>query len=113
MRRSADCPVDSKTSFSTGGFGARYGDKLSSVLTINLRDGRADRLGGKATLSASQFGLNLEGPSGGQGSFLFSARRSYLDFIFKAAGFGFVPEYWDFLGKVHYHLGRNDRISVL
>ena len=102
-----------RTSFSTGGFGARYGDKLSSVLTINLRDGRADRLGGKATLSASQFGLNLEGPSGGQGSFLFSARRSYLDFIFKAAGFGFVPEYWDFLGKVHYHLGRNDRISVL
>jgi hypothetical protein len=32
------------TSFSTGGFGARYGDKLSSVLTINLRDGRKDRL---------------------------------------------------------------------
>jgi len=73
------------TSFSTGGFGVRYGDKLSSVLTINLRDGRTDRLGGKATISASQFGLNLEGPTSEDGSFLFSARRSYLDFIFKAA----------------------------
>ena len=101
------------TSFSTGGFGVRYGDRLSSVLSINLRDGRTDRLGGKATISASQFGLNLEGPFSDNGSFLFSARRSYLDFIFKAAGFGFVPEYWDFLGKAHYHLGTSDRINVL
>ncbi len=38
-----------ETSFSTGGFGVRYGDRLSSVLTIDLREGRTDRLGGKAT----------------------------------------------------------------
>lgn len=103
----------SETSFKTGGFGAKYGDKLSSVLTIELKDGREDRLGGKATISASQFGLNLEGPVSGNGSFLFSARRSYLDFIFKAAGFGFVPEYWDFLGKVNYKLSPKDQVNVL
>jgi hypothetical protein len=102
-----------ETSFSTGGFGARYGDKLSSVLTINLRDGRDDAFGGKATISASQFGLNLEGPVSEQGTFLFSARRSYLDFIFKAAGFGFVPEYWDFLGKLQYRLGPKDELRIL
>jgi hypothetical protein len=104
------------TSFSAGGFGARYGDKLSSVLSIDLRDGRQDRLGGKATISASQFGLNLEGPLSQQegiGSFVLSARRSYLDFIFKAAGFGFVPEYWDFLGKASYRLSNADQLSVL
>jgi len=101
------------TSFSTGGFGAMYGDKLSSVLSINLKEGRKDRLGGKGTISASQFGLNLEGPTSESGNFIFSARRSYLDFIFKAAGFGFVPEYWDFLGKVHYHLGKGDQLVVL
>ncbi len=102
-----------KTTFSTGGFGARYGDRLSSVLTINLRDGRKDRLGGKATISASQFGLNLEGPVDQSGDFIFSVRRSYLDFIFKAAGFGFVPEYWDFLAKAHYRLGKSDQLTVL
>lgn len=102
-----------ETSFKTGGFGAKYGDKLSSVLTIDLKDGRTDRLGGKATISASQFGLNLEGPTDENGSFLFSARRSYLDFIFKAAGFGFVPEYWDFLGKVNYKISPRDQINVL
>ncbi len=101
------------TTFSTGGFSVRYGDKLSSVLTIKLRDGRKDRFGGKATISASQFGLNLEGPVGQSGDFIFSARRSYLDFIFKAAGFGFVPEYWDFLAKVHYHFGKSDQLVVL
>ncbi|HEY6950886.1 MAG TPA: TonB-dependent receptor [Bacteroidota bacterium] len=101
------------TTFSTGGFGVRYGDKLSSVLTINLRDGRKDKVGGKATISASQFGLNLEGPSGQSGDFIFSARRSYLDFIFRAAGLGFVPEYWDFLAKAHYRFGRSDQLTIL
>jgi hypothetical protein len=99
------------TSFSTGGFGARYGDKLSSVLALELREGRKDALGGKVTISASQFGLNLEGPLSESGNnFIFSARRSYLDFIFKAAGFGFVPEYWDFLGKTHFNLTPKDQI---
>ena len=99
--------------FSTGGFGARYGDKLSSVMSIDLKDGRRDRLGGKVTVAATQFGLNAEGPLGNDGSVLFSARRSYLDFIFKAANFGFVPEYWDFLGKATYKLGRSDELSFL
>ncbi|MBM4161524.1 MAG: TonB-dependent receptor [Ignavibacteria bacterium] len=104
------------TSFSSGGFGARYGDKLSSVLSIDLREGRKDRHGGKATISASQFGLNLEGPlsqNGESGSYIFSARRSYLDLIFKAAGFGFVPEYWDFLGKATYQLSKVDQLNFL
>ncbi len=101
------------TSFSTGGFGARYGDRLSSVTDITLRDGRKDRWGGKATISATQFGLNLEGPLGQKGSALFSVRRSYLDFIFKAAGFAFVPEYWDFNLKGEYDLSPRDRLTLV
>ncbi len=101
------------TTFSTGGFGVRYGDRLSSVLTLNLRDGREDRIGGKGLISYSQFGMNLEGPVGEKGNFVFSARRSYLDFIFKAAGFGFVPEYWDFLAKTNYDLTTNDNLEIL
>ncbi len=102
-----------ETTFKTGGFGAQYGDKLSSVLTIDLKDGRTDKLGGKVTIAATQFGLNLEGPVDQDGSFIFSARRSFLDFIFKAAGFGFVPEYWDFLGKATFRLSEHDRLTVV
>ncbi len=102
-----------ETSFSTGGFTAKYGDRLSSVLDISLREGLEDQYASKTTISASQFGFNLEGGLPQDGNFLFSARRSYLDFIFKAAGFGFVPEYWDFLGKASYKLNQTDQLTFL
>lgn len=102
-----------ETSFSTGGFSSLYGDKLSSVLSIDLRNGRNDRFGGKATISASQFGLNLEGPVSENSDFIFSIRRSYLDFIFKAAGFGFVPEYYDLLSKYNFKIDGKNSISFL
>ncbi|HSR17506.1 MAG TPA: TonB-dependent receptor, partial [Ignavibacteriaceae bacterium] len=102
-----------ETSFSTGGFSVLNGDKLSSVLSINLRDGREDRIGGKATVSASQFGVNLEGPVSGKSNFIFSARRSYLDFIFKAADFSFVPEYYDVIFKADINPHSNDVLTFL
>jgi hypothetical protein len=102
-----------ETAFATGGFGVRYGNRLSSVLTIDLQDGREDAVGGKATVSASQFGLNLQGPLTDDATFIFSARRSYLDLIFRAAGFSFVPEYWDFLGRVSYRLDPANSLTFL
>lgn len=103
----------SETTFSAGGFSAMYGDKLSSVLKIDLRDSRQDRIGGKAKISASQFGFNLEGPVNEKIDFIFSARRSYLDFIFNAAGFNFVPEYYDVLTKVNYNIDNENKLSYL
>jgi hypothetical protein len=103
----------SGTKFSTGGFSVMNGDRLSSTLSIDLRGGRQDRLGGKATISATQFGLNVEGPISNSSQFIFSARRSYLDFIFKAADFSFVPEYWDILGKADFEIDKSNSISIL
>ncbi|MCB0731645.1 MAG: TonB-dependent receptor [Ignavibacteriae bacterium] len=103
----------SETTFSTGGFQANYGDKLSSVLKIDLREARKDRIGGKALVSASQFGFNLEGPASDNSNFIFSIRRSYLDFIFNAAGFNFVPEYYDLLTKYTYDIDNSNKISYL
>ena len=59
------------------------------------------------------FGLNLEGPINKNSSFIISARRSYLDFIFKAAGFSFVPEYYDLLTKVDYKIDNINTINFL
>ncbi len=101
------------TTFSSGGFSALYGDKLSSVLKIDLRDARNDRIGGKANISATQFGLSAEGPITENSGFIFSARRSYLDFIFKAAGFGFVPEYYDVLTKFNYNFDKRNSLSYI
>ncbi len=102
-----------ETSFSSGGFPVNYGNKLSSVLSIDLRNGRSDRIGGKATISASEFGLDLEGPISDKSSFIFSLRRSYLDFIFNAAGFNFVPEYYDALSKATFNVDSKNQLSVI
>lgn len=99
--------------FSTGGFGVRYGDKMSSVLSLKMRLGRDDRIGGKATVSASQYGFELEGPVSEKGNFVFSARRSYLDLIFKAIGAPFVPVYTDFNFVGEYKFSSKDRLFLL
>ncbi len=100
-------------SFSSGGFGAQYGDRTSAVTNISLRDGSRERVSGELNLSATGFGLIGEGPLGRNGSFLLSARRSYLDLIFKAAGFSFVPAYWDFQLKATRRMGQNGTLSFL
>ncbi len=100
-------------SLSTGGFGPRYGDRLSSVTNLILREGNDQKVAGEINLSATGFGVIGEGPIGEKGTFLFSARRSYLDLIFNLAGFGFIPEYWDFSGKLTYELSEDDKLSFL
>lgn len=101
--------------FSTGGFGAGYGDKMSSALAIEMREGRPDRLGGKATISATQFGLNVEGPlpAGAGGHFLFSARKSYLDLLFRALDEPFIPIYTDFNLAGDYRINERYELSFL
>ncbi|OGU61061.1 MAG: hypothetical protein A2X64_10490 [Ignavibacteria bacterium GWF2_33_9] len=99
--------------FSSGAFSSYYGDKTSSFTNIRLRNGNQEKFGGQLNLSATGFGLNFEGPVNDKGSYWFSARRSYLDFIFKAAGFAFIPEYWDFQGKFNFNINSKNQISFL
>ncbi|HWA07681.1 MAG TPA: TonB-dependent receptor [Ignavibacteria bacterium] len=98
--------------FLTGGFSAKYGDKLSSVVEIDQRAGNSEKFFGKINLSGTGFGANFEGPISkkNKSSWLISARRSYLDLIFNAAGFSFVPEYTDFQAKADYRI--NDKNSI-
>ena len=100
-------------SLSTGGFGPRYGDRLSSVTNLELREGNRERIAGELNLSTTGFSAIGEGPIGSKGSFFIAARRSYLDLIFNLAGFGFIPEYWDFTAKVNYDLDAKNSLSFL
>lgn len=101
------------TSFSTGCFSAAFGDKISSVMQVNLREGRDDKIGAKAVISATQFALNAEGPVTDKSTFILSARRSYLDLVFRASGFSFAPEYYDFLAKTNTKLNSFSQLSFL
>lgn len=103
-----------EVNFLTGGFSARYGDKLSSVVEIKNRAGSSERFFGKINLSGIGFGANFEGPLPGKNksSWLVSARRSYLDLVFNAAGFSFIPEYTDFQAKLNYMLNNRNFIEL-
>lgn len=100
--------------FSTGGFSARYGDKLSSVLDINFREGYRKRILSDINLSTAGFGGVFEGPLfTKKGSFLVSARKSYLNLIKGAIRLAAVPDYWDFNLKTVYDFNKNTKLTFV
>ena len=100
-------------SFSTGGFGVRYGDKMSSVIDLSMRQSRPESMKTKLTVSATQFGADAELPLGRNGGMVLSARRSYLDLIFKAAGLPFIPQYTDFNIIADINLTPRDQLFII
>ncbi len=101
-----------EASFSSGGFGVQYGDRTASLASFSLREGNSDRLAGEVNLSATGFGIIGEGPTWKNGTFLASVRRSYLDLVFRAADFSFIPEYWDAQLKVTQRIGTRSSLSL-
>ncbi len=98
--------------FFTGGFPARYGDALSSVLTVQNRPGSPDGIAGDVTLGASEAGVTLDGPLGDEGNFLFSIRRSYLQFLFEALDLPIRPDYWDGQLSLNWEPTTRDRFTL-
>lgn len=94
----------------TGGFPARYGDRLSAVLDVTNRDGSSKSyFSGNVNVNLSNANIVFEGknPFGLSGSWIFNSRRTYYDLILepfvKSAGlikgdFSF-PNFYDFQFK--------------
>lgn len=67
-----------------GGFPARFGGRLSSVININMKDGNKEQLSGKFNIGLLSSSFLLEGPiKKEQTSFLVNGRRTYADLISK------------------------------
>jgi hypothetical protein len=62
----------------TGGFTARYGDKMSSVLNIEYREGSREKFKGIANVRMTDIGTTVEGPLGKNGSFIVGGRKCYF-----------------------------------
>lgn len=108
----------------TGGFGAEYGGRISSVMDITTRDGNKKRISGK--IGASTFGAKalVEGPivklkedGKGSASFLLSVKNSYLPFTSKniysyvdTAGLPF--SFNDYYGKVSLNAANGSKLNV-
>lgn len=96
----------------TGGFPARYGDKMSSVVDIEYREGDREKASGSASLSITDADLVAEGPLGENGSFILGARKSYLECIIKMLDYGSYvhPAFYDVQGVVAYSLAPGQKL---
>lgn len=103
--------------FSAGGFGVRYGDKMSSALDIILREANRERKQAVIFADSGTAGGSLDLPLSENGSWLFSARRSYIDVALDVAGIaeqGIIgyPRTFDLTNKFVYDLDSNNKLSV-
>jgi len=97
-----------------GGFPARFGGRLSSVLKIDMKNGNKNKLSGKVKIGIISSSLVLEGPiKKGKTSFVFSGRRTYADLLSKP----FQPDdlklgyhFADLNFKIHHIV--NDKNSI-
>lgn len=98
-----------------GAFPARYGDRLSSLLVVDTRDGRGDvGLSGSATVSATDASGVLEGrlPGPGHGSWLLAGRRTYYDLVAERILDDDLPRFDDVQAKVAWHGSRGQRLAL-
>jgi hypothetical protein len=99
--------------FYSGAFPASRGNALSGVFEFTQLDGNPDKLKLRGTLGASEVSLTLDGPIGEKTSVIFSARRSYLSFLFNLIGLPFLPTFNDYQLKVKSKIDAKNEISVV
>lgn len=101
--------------FLTSGFSPKYGDRLSSIVDIQYREGNREKFEMQADLNLSGFGGGIEGPlPGGKGSWMISGKKSYLDIIMDLFfDSGAMPRMADLQGKVVYDINKQHKLSLL
>ncbi|ACF12583.1 TonB-dependent receptor plug [Chloroherpeton thalassium ATCC 35110] len=103
-----------EVTFSAGGFPVKYGDRLSSIMDIQYRDGDKNKLTGKFDLGLAGAGFIVEGPiQKGKSSYIVSARKSYLDLLLSSTGLTAVPNYTNFNLKATYELSPTHKLAVI
>ena len=96
-----------------GGFGAAYGDRLSSLLLVDNRPGRPG-FNGSTAASITDANLVLEGstPIGTDGTWLFSARRTYYDLVAGRVADQNFPSFADLQMQAGWDLGPGHRLTL-
>ncbi len=99
--------------FSKGGFGARYGGRLSSIMDVTYLDGNRERFEGTASVSLLAAKTTLQMPLGKSGSISGSVRRTYFDKTV-APFIDNIPNYYfyDANLKAYFDLNADNKLSL-
>lgn len=102
-----------EVNYYSGAFPANRGNALSGVLEFNQVDGNSEKLKFQGTLGASEVAATFDGPIGDKTTFVFSARRSYLQFLFSALELPFLPNFTDFQFKVRSRIDKKNELTFV
>ncbi|MFH1196746.1 MAG: TonB-dependent receptor [bacterium] len=98
-----------------GGFPAEYGGRVSSVLDIKLRDGNSTAFKGNIGIGVINSRASIEGPLNDKMTYLFSARKMYLNSLQEA----FLKDvnipfygFHDYNGKITLKASEKDWVSI-
>ncbi len=97
-----------------GGFSAKYGDRLSSLLLIENRAGTTSRrLRGTASVSFTDANVVVEGrlPGAMAGSWLVTGRRTYYDLVADRITGQKLPSFGDLQAKTVWEMGPGRRLT--
>ncbi len=106
--------IVAQADFYAGGFGARYGGRLSSVIDVTTRNGSKDRIRGAASVAPFLGSLSLELPvAPGKVSVLAVARESIIERLAPDLFGKDMPfRFGDRFGKVHAYLSQTSRFAA-
>ncbi|MEQ9402383.1 MAG: TonB-dependent receptor [Cyclobacteriaceae bacterium] len=98
-----------------GGFPARFGGRLSSVIDISMKEGNNQKLSGTGTVGLISSKFLVEGPiKNEKTSFIVSGRRTYLDLLAIPFDIDLTKEnnyyFYDFNAKINHRFSSRDRI---
>ena len=103
----------SRADIYAGGHGAKFGERISSVIDVWTRTGNKRRFAGSGSISPFLGAFNLEGPLlRDRVSFLFSARQSMIEQGAEPLLDQNLPfNFGDIFGKIHADLSTRARVS--
>jgi hypothetical protein len=99
--------------FYSAAFPANRGNAMSSVFDFALKEGNPEKMKANITVGSSDYGLTLDGPIGKNTSYIFSVRRSYLQFLFAALRLPFLPIYNDAQFKIKTKINAKNEITLI
>lgn len=108
---------------STGGFDAKYGERISSIMDISYRDGNKKKFSGKVSVSPFLAKVVLEGPlkkskDGSALTYLLTGKQSLLDLTSKSMyprindGNGLPFSFTDLYAKLTYNAGSGSKVNA-
>lgn len=94
-------------------FPAEKYNALSGILDFTQKDGNSEKLNSQLTIGSSEAALTFDGPIGKKTNYIFSVRRSYLQYLFSALELPFLPTFNDYQLRVRSNIDNHNQLTFI